>query len=428
MDSVKSIVVVAILLGVLYGISQVIYDDDSPVSPESTNLLAEFDAEDSASGSGTKDDSSAGSGTKSINEPVDENKLLTSVTPPPSTFDPSESGVVFPERKEPQPSSEPKPRPENVDSFGSSSKFSSTGEPPFREVKTPRPDNGPPNSSSPSDEIKIFSGTDKKNADPPGDSRRQPTTTKDPRQRFVPGSFSEFEQRVRSDMKKADELIQNKDFAGALKLLTRFYDDPRLSPEENQNLVSWLDPLAGKVIYSVEHHLQDAYFVRPNDSLNVLSVKLKVPPELILNINRVAIPDPTKLVPGTELKMVQGPFDAEISISKKKMTLFVNDLYAGTFRIRVGNDPAPKPGTYRVLSKSRVGQDYTDSNNRRIKALAADNPYGRYYLNLGGGMGIHGTAQNAFSNDRRGCISLNAVDAEDVHNILTTHSTVVIVR
>ncbi|MEC9092775.1 MAG: L,D-transpeptidase family protein, partial [Planctomycetota bacterium] len=254
------------------------------------------------------------------------------------------------------------------------------------------------------------------------------SNSNDPRSRFVVGSFAKFEKQVLSDMELAEKLIKKDDFVSALKTLSKFFDDPRLTPEETQNLVSWLDPLAGKVIYSVEHHLLAPYYVRQNDTLNLLSVKFGVPAELIFNINRVAIPDPQNLVPGTELKMVKGPFNAEISISKKKMTLFVNRLYAGTFSIRIGDEPVAKPGKYRVLSKSRLGQDYSDRNYQRIAAQAPNNPYGSYYLSLGGGMAIHGSAQVSDSSDRRGCISLNAVDSEDVHNILTTESTVTIIE
>ena len=463
MDSVKSIVVVAILLGVLYGIYQVINDDDSPVSPQSTNLLAEFDKETDDTKSKESSDSAEDKESKKESAPR-KSPRKKSVKPPPSTFSPKSSRFVFPDRKK---SETPKSDPKGTGKKGtdaSDSKWTGTNSgdtkgtgksgfvpktappssnPTFSDggfalnnnAKATKPDTGNAFKESASGrniDSKIDTGVFNPDSSSPlntGAATQTGAESKinDPRSRFVTGSFVEFEKQVLGDMETAESLIRKEDFVGALKLLTKFYDDPRLTREENQNLASWLDPLAGKVIYSVEPHLVEPYYVRPNDTLKLLSVKFGVPPELIFNINRVAIPDPQKLEKGTELKMIKGPFNAEISLSKKKMTLFVNGLYAGNFKLRIGNEPVPKTGKYRVLSKSRLGQDYTDQNYQRISAASPSNPYGLHYLNLGGGMAIHGSAQVSDSNDRRGCISLNAIDAEDVHNILTTESTVIIV-
>lgn len=432
MDSVKSIVVVAILLGVLYGIYQVINDDDSPVSPNSTNLLADFDSESKEK----KSDEVKTDGTEqqdidsSMSMESDASPMSVNLDPPPSTFDPGSSSFVYPKKNEDSPS-------KTVDFLSNGSNLSSergsAGSPTESNRANPASDWA---SKSPAangfeqhlnSEQNIYQPSDRVE-----DSTRETQTSgvaefKDPRKRFVSGSFTDFEKQVRGDMDLAEDMIRKSDFVGALKLLTKFYDDPRLTTEENQNLVSWLDPLAGKVVYSVEHHLLEPYYVRQNDTLNLLSIKFGVPPELIFNINRVAIPDQTKLVPGTELKMLRGPFNAEISLTKSKMTFFVKGMYAGTFKIRIGNEPRPKTGEYRVLTKSRLGQDYNDKNDQTIEALDPRNPYGKYYLNLGGRMALHGSAQVSDSQDTRGCISLNAVDAEDVHNILTTESVITIV-
>lgn len=437
MDSLKSIVVVAILLGVLYGIYQVINDDDSPISPDATNLMAEFDKD----GDATEESDADGKSKKSVLKdetplPV-ENKLLTDVNPPPSSVDPNKTGFLYPDRNrsDDQKSLVTTAAPKNVRPQNAPRKDSQAkGQSSFTPLQSD-PTLQTSNASSVGEMSKVNQGIYRPNEsfDPqPTELDRtrniQTNAESSVKNRFVTGSFAEFEKQVLGDMELAESLIKKNNFRGALKLLSKFYDDPRLTREENQNLVSWLDPLAGKVIYSVEHHLLEPYYVRQNDTLNLLSVKFGVPAELILNINRVSIPDPNNLVPGTELKMVKGPFNVEISLTKKRMTLFVQEMYAGTFSLRVGNEPIPKLGTYRVLSKSRLGQDYSDSNFQRIDALSPNNPYGKYYLNIGGGMAIHGSAQVSDSNDRRGCISLNAVDAEDVHNILTTESTVTIVK
>lgn len=443
MDSFKSIVVVAILLGVLYGIYQVINDDESPVSPRSTNLMAEFDKEDSnadGKNDGDKDDSQSSDSSEKNDKPRGRNKSASPfskpVSPPPSPINRTE--FVFPKKKNSSSAKsfendlatknrqDQKPSPvfstdRNSNNFGHLASNIETGTQPSTKSAPAFKEVGQGHTSA---NTALVS----KSNDLGATQTSAESSINDPRNRFVKGSFTDFEKQVLGDMQKAEELIRENEFVSALKLLTKFYDDPRLTREENQNLASWLDPLAGKVIYSVEPHLVEPYYVRPNDTLQLLSVKFAVPAELIFNINRASIQDPQNLVPGTELKMVKGPFNAEISLTKRKMTLFVKDMYAGTFKIRIGSEPVPKTGKYRVLSKSRLGKDYTNQNHQTIEAGSPNNPYGNHYLNIGGEMAIHGSAQVSDSNDRRGCISLNAIDAKDVHNILTTESTIIIVE
>lgn len=434
MDSVKSIVVVAILLGVLYGIYQVVNDEDSPIAP-TPNLLADFDsdskeADSKEADSATGDSHSSGSSTSESDDLSSEfpngasesrNKVpntpqgyLTTQTDfnpePKSSFEKSgESSppkFVYPQRDN---------RSDLVESGNPTGTFSASGSGENESGKGSRAvlqDATTVNNRSRSDNVQTNAIFDAPNL----------------RDRFIKGSYADFTKQVASDMRHAETLIRQDDFIGALRLLSRFYDDPRLTREENTNLLSWLDPLAGKVVYSMEHHITQPYYVRRDDTLNLISAKFGVPPELILNINRARIPNPNQLVAGTELKLFNGPFHVEISVSKKRLTLFLRDIYAGTFPVRIGAEPVPKIGKYRVLSKSRLGQDYTDRNSQTIPAGDPNNPYGSFYLNIGGDLAIHGSAKQSDSNDRRGCISLNAVDAQDIHNILTTESTVLIVE
>ncbi len=99
-----------------------------------------------------------------------------------------------------------------------------------------------------------------------------------------------------------------------------------------------LDALAGKVIYSDEHHLVPRpYVVGANESLVDIAGKWHVPAQLIYNVHQKALANPiTDIQPGTQLKMIPGPFHAEVDLQSKVMTMFLGDLYAGRFPIRVG--------------------------------------------------------------------------------------------
>ena len=155
---------------------------------------------------------------------------------------------------------------------------------------------------------------------------------------------------------KVDQLVEAGEFHDALKLLSRFYRDDQLSGPQRQRLLGWLDALAGKVIFSNEHHLaSQPYVVRSNESLTDIANQWNVPAQLIYNVNRNSVSNPAMVEPGTELKIIPGPFSAEINLSAKVMTLFLGDLYAGRFPIKVGISGAPRPGDFKIIVKSEIG-------------------------------------------------------------------------
>jgi hypothetical protein len=221
-------------------------------------------------------------------------------------------------------------------------------------------------------------------------------------------------------MFKAKDLIAQGNFRDALAELTKFYDAPRLSSEEQEKLINWLDPLVGKVIYSSEHQLESPRVVRSGESLGDIAWDYGIPETLLYNINRNKINNPRVLRPGTELKVVRGPFEAHVSLSKGKLTLFLGELYAGHFPITFGRDPRPQPGTYYVKQVLQ-GREYVAADGRSIPADSPGNPYGRWWIDLGSEMSIHGSADDG-NVDGRGCISLSAVDIVDLSEILSRDS------
>lgn len=227
-------------------------------------------------------------------------------------------------------------------------------------------------------------------------------------------------------MFKAEDLIARGNYRDALAELTTFYDAPSLSPEEQQQLINWLDPLAGKVIYSSEHELESPRIVRSGETLADIAYEHGVPEQLLNNINRAKINNPHVLRPGTELKVVRGPFEAHVSLSKGKLTLFLGELYAGHFPISLGRDPSPQPGTYYVKQILK-GREYVAVDGRSISADSPENPYGRWWIDLGSEISIHGSAANDNA-DGRGCISLSPVDIGDLAEILSQDSRIRIER
>ena len=225
-------------------------------------------------------------------------------------------------------------------------------------------------------------------------------------------------------IRTADKLYQEDKRKEALATLSIFYNTPNLSGEQRSELLSRLDPLAREVIYSTRHLLQQPHRVGQNETLMEIAARYEVPWQLLANINQIE--DPVTVIPGTELKVVRGPFRADVNVSTNELTLFLGDLYAGRFPIGIGNDPTPKPGTFTVQDK-QTGKTFYDAAGSPVPPRSPDNPYGEVWLDLGGQLCIHGSPSTTSPTDK-GCISLAADLADDLYGILSQGSSVTIRR
>lgn len=131
-------------------------------------------------------------------------------------------------------------------------------------------------------------------------------------------------------------------YAEALAALSVWYDDPALGLEESQRLEDLLGQLAGTVIYSQQDLLLPPHVVAPGETLDVVAAPLGVSPRLLAKIN--GVDDPQRLVPGEHIKVVRGPFDAVVSVSRRRISLQLNGAYAGSFPVVVGRRYLEKVG------------------------------------------------------------------------------------
>lgn len=210
----------------------------------------------------------------------------------------------------------------------------------------------------------------------------------------------------------------------ALATLSIFYNMPQLSGEQRSELLSRLDPLARDVIYSRRHLLEQPHRVGQNETLMEIAARYEVPWQLLANINQIN--DPVTVLPGTELKVVRGPFRAEVDVTQKELTLFLGDLYAGRFPIGIGDDPTPNPGTFTVQDK-QTSRTFYDASGSPVPPGSPNNPYGEVWIDLGGQLSIHGSPSTTSPSDK-GCISLAADYADDLYGILSQGSSVTIRR
>jgi lipoprotein-anchoring transpeptidase ErfK/SrfK len=222
------------------------------------------------------------------------------------------------------------------------------------------------------------------------------------------------------------EQINRGEMKEALATLSVFYGSPELSEAQTRDLIDLLDSLAGETIYSRRHLLDTPYVVGPSETIEMIAKRFEIPTELLARINAVEVS--SSLTPGTKLKVFQGPFRAEVDIKKNEMTVFLGELYAGRFPISSGADPVPKEGVFQVLDKQR-NRNYYGLGGTQIDGQDPRNPYGGWWIDLGQDVSIHGTATSGGAeNAKLGCISLSPLDAGDVFSMLSRGSQVTIKR
>jgi LysM repeat protein len=221
--------------------------------------------------------------------------------------------------------------------------------------------------------------------------------------------------------KAAQDQVKESRHREALLTLSAFYNDPAIPQQEQDALLEWLDALAARVIYSTEHYLAPQYAVRKGESLYAIAEQYHVPYLLLKNINGVR--DPELMLPGTALKIVPGPFRAEVSLKRKELTLFVGGLYAGRFHCQPGHAPI-SIGEYTVKEKSNRKTFYSTVGT--VAPNDPRNPYGGIWIDLGNNVAIHGSADEAYTDQNATSLSLAPRDAEDVYGILSQGSQVMV--
>ncbi|NBX30307.1 LysM domain-containing protein [bacterium] len=97
----------------------------------------------------------------------------------------------------------------------------------------------------------------------------------------------------------------------------------------------------------LRRHAQDDLLLPPHvvaagETLETIAVPLGVSWQLLAKINGVA--DPRQLLPGERLKLVRGPFDAVVSVSRRRLSLQLHGTYAGSFHVVVGRQYLERVG------------------------------------------------------------------------------------
>jgi hypothetical protein len=227
--------------------------------------------------------------------------------------------------------------------------------------------------------------------------------------------------------------LQNGDLVNALLSLSILYSDESLYDVQRDRLITLLDKLAGTVIYSTQHLVSAPYVVAPGDTWESVAQQWQVPAAFLSRVN--GIPPQAPLQAGQQLKVVSGPFRAELSLSRRELTLYLGRYYAGRFNVGIGRGLPANVSSLEVFEKSGPRPYFDARTGQSIAPGAADSPYGQFWIGLrsGGGqvdpgLGIHDTGAAIEASDTRGCITVSSRDADDLQAILSIGSRIDLTR
>lgn len=177
--------------------------------------------------------------------------------------------------------------------------------------------------------------------------------------------------------------------------LNRYYSTQyaTASSQDQANALKALDYLAFQVFYDAERNiLETPRVIRQGDAFATLAIEYNVTPEFLAGINGLNVDAP--LQPGSTIKVVRGPVEAEISSSKRELTLKLNGLYAGRFKCGIPQPSLNVRGKFLVSNKFvNPPCDATSTDGKAMKIPGGDprNPLGACWIGLQNGPGLQGT-------------------------------------
>ncbi|HSW00854.1 MAG TPA: L,D-transpeptidase family protein [Sedimentisphaerales bacterium] len=208
----------------------------------------------------------------------------------------------------------------------------------------------------------------------------------------------------------------------------------QLSPQQRERVKAEMANLADKWLFGPasfpNDRLCDTYTVRSGEVLEVIGRRLKVPHEILMQINN--IPRPQALQAGKALKVVKGPFHAKVCRSTFTLDLYLQDTYVRSFKVGLGRPGYETPtGLWRVQDGGKlIKPTWTDPDSGRVyKADDPDYPLGTRWIALDGiegaavgrtGFAIHGTKEpeQIGTAGSRGCIRMFNGEVVLMYNLL----------
>lgn len=166
-------------------------------------------------------------------------------------------------------------------------------------------------------------------------------------------------------------------------------------------------PMAEKTEYTIER----------GDMLAVLARRFKTTVELLAKSNNIR---GSNIRPGDRLRILNGTFRIEVSLSGNTLTLFLNDRFFKRYRVGTGQYQKTPPGDFKITD--RIAQPtWWRPDGKEIPFGHPENVLGTHWLSLNlKGYGIHGTWQpeSIGKQESAGCVRLLNSDIEELYTLL----------
>jgi len=178
---------------------------------------------------------------------------------------------------------------------------------------------------------------------------------------------------------------------------------------------------------------QETYVVQSGDNLTKIAAGHKVPYQFIGRVNGIPAPY-TNLRAGQKLKIVNGPFNALIDLSDRRLYVFHGNYFFKDYEISVGKPGWETPaGEYVVMdkmdsTKSRLQWRDPEGSELHYSDVEKENfMLGTRWIRFDdNGHGIHGRSKQIDGEPlgeavSHGCVRMRNTDVEELYDLLVTN-------
>jgi lipoprotein-anchoring transpeptidase ErfK/SrfK len=247
----------------------------------------------------------------------------------------------------------------------------------------------------------------------------------------------------------AASLIRAGDVVEARAVLSEALRSRELRETEAEQVRGTLAVLNNGMVFGPEVTPGDPftrlYEIKSGDALSRIANRegIKTNWRFLQRINGIA--DPGRIRAGQRIKVVQGPFHAEVDKKAHRIDIWLGEgeeaVFVRSLPVGLGEFDSTPQGGFRVRRGGKmVNPSWTNPRTgERFAAADPNNPIGEFWIGLDGidphnlqeqGFGIHGTIEpDSIGQDRSmGCVRLADGDIDLLYEMLTEGNSVVLVR
>ena len=237
----------------------------------------------------------------------------------------------------------------------------------------------------------------------------------------------------------ARQHLADGDLVGARAVLSQALQSNTLSAADDEEARYMSTAINDRLVFSSEIIPGDSYslpyVVKSGDSLSriVKNLGLQIDWRFIQRINGPPRPDTIQV--GQTLKVVTGPFHADIDRDRHRLSLYLGDgpdrVFVRDFLVGLGAYESTPSGLFRVREHSKlVNPPWTNPRTReQYAANDPTNPIGEFWMGLEGidehnrqeaGFGLHGTIDpdSIGRDESMGCVRLDDGDIDLLYELL----------